>query len=77
MTESWTIAHADLRCHVRWDGTNLLWQLQHPKAPGGATEWTPLGELRVDYRPVRWTRLVSAVTAEPGWRATVGRGIGR
>ena len=34
MTESWTIAHADLRCHVRWDGTNLLWQLQHPQGAG-------------------------------------------
>ena len=61
MTESWTIAHADLCCLVRWDGTNLLWQLQHPQAPGGATEWTPIGEMCVDYRPVRWTRLVSAV----------------
>ena len=61
MTESWTLAHIDLRCHVRWDGINLLWQLQHPQAPGGATEWTPLGELRVEHRPVRWTRLVSVV----------------
>ena len=62
MTESWSIAHAELRCNVRWDGANLLWQLQHPKAPGGTTQWTPVGDLRVDYRPACWTRLVSAVT---------------
>jgi alpha-galactosidase len=65
MPESWSIARADLRCRVRWDGANLLWQLEHPMAPGGATEWTPIGELRVDCRPVRWTRLVDATTA-PG-----------
>lgn len=64
MTESWSIAHADLCCHVRWDGAGLLWQLQHPQAPGGATEWMALGELRVDYRPVHWTRLAGASTMQ-------------
>jgi hypothetical protein len=69
MTESWSIAHAQLCCNVRWDGANLLWQLGHPKAPGGATQWDLVGELRVDYRPARWTRLVSATTMTGQGRA--------
>jgi hypothetical protein len=62
MSESWSIAHGDLRCNVRWDGTGLLWQLEHPFALGGAALWSPVGELRVDYRPVNWTHLAGATT---------------
>ncbi|MBP8292936.1 MAG: alpha-galactosidase [Caldilineaceae bacterium] len=67
MNTFWELAHEAMRCRVEWRDGHLFWQISHAHAPGGQTRPSPVSEVRIDTRPVQWTRLLGAQeTQGPG-----------
>jgi len=60
MAAIWQLAQDDLRCTVQHSDSQLLWQIEHPDAPGGCTHPAPVGDIAIDHQPMQWTALVGA-----------------
>ena len=62
MPSTWQLATAELCCTVEHHNSQLLWQIEHPDAPGGRTRLTPVGDITIRHEPVRWATLIGAET---------------